>query len=355
MKKLFILFLLLAFAVSVQAAGPISFGGSGTGDMLSTNNLSDVASAAAARASLNLVIASDVQAYDADLSTYAGTTPNTNGLSLIATTYANMKNLLDVEIGTDVQAYNANLTTFAGIAPSANVQAILNSATYAAIKALLDLEIGTDVQAYTAVLSQLGALVATPSGAIISVDASGNFVVATSLSVSQIVLGGITINSATQPTVSGGLGFGGTDLKYYNTALRTVANTDETQTWTNKVLTAPRIQGYEKIASGDTTLVATDVYGTRINNYGQTTNTTITLPTCNYGMDTVFVFGTATPASYTVSVPSGYLYYSGGYSSKVSITPAVGDYFVLYSFQTGAATWQWILKNGQGTIATSNT
>lgn len=42
------------------------------------------------------------------------------------------------------QAYDADLTTYAGITPSANVQSLLGAATYAAMLELLDLEPGTD-------------------------------------------------------------------------------------------------------------------------------------------------------------------------------------------------------------------
>lgn len=49
-----------------------------------------------------------------------------------------------LQIGTDVQAYDADLTTYAGITPSANVQSILGGANYAAIRTLLDLESGVD-------------------------------------------------------------------------------------------------------------------------------------------------------------------------------------------------------------------
>lgn len=90
--------------------------GSLAGALLAANNLSDVANAATARSNLGLVI------------------------------------------GTNVQAFNANLSTYAGIAPSANVQSILAAANYAAIRTLLTLVPGTDVQAFDAFLNSIASL-----------------------------------------------------------------------------------------------------------------------------------------------------------------------------------------------------
>jgi hypothetical protein len=47
-------------------------------------------------------------------------------------------------IGSTVQAYDADLTTWAGLTPSANAQSLVTAANYAAMRALLDLEAGTD-------------------------------------------------------------------------------------------------------------------------------------------------------------------------------------------------------------------
>lgn len=64
------------------------------------------------------------------------------------------------------QAYDADLTTFAGITPSANVQSLLGAADYAAMRTLLDLEVGTDFNAYDADIADLadGSLTGTKVG-----------------------------------------------------------------------------------------------------------------------------------------------------------------------------------------------
>lgn len=58
--------------------------------------------------------------------------------------------LKSTAIGVSVQAYDADLTTYAGITPSANVQSLLSAASYAAMRTLLDLEAGTDFYSISA-------------------------------------------------------------------------------------------------------------------------------------------------------------------------------------------------------------
>jgi len=71
---------------------------SGSGYLAAANNLSDVSSTSSARTNLGLAIGTDVQAYDADL-----TTLGAGG--------SGARSFLGLAIGTDVQAYNANIAT----------------------------------------------------------------------------------------------------------------------------------------------------------------------------------------------------------------------------------------------------
>jgi hypothetical protein len=121
------------------------------------------ATPAAIRTNLSLVVGTDVQAYDADLTTWAGITPSANAQALLLLSYAAMRTNLNLVIGTDVQAYDSDLTTWAGISPSANAQALL-LLTYAAMRTNLNLVVGTDVQAYDAQLDTWSGVTPSANG-----------------------------------------------------------------------------------------------------------------------------------------------------------------------------------------------
>ena len=78
---------------------------------------------------------------------------------------AGFKAAVNLEIGVDVQAYDADLTTWAGLTPSANAQSLVTAANYASMRALLDLEAGTDFYSIPATDSAIS----TAVGALSSV------------------------------------------------------------------------------------------------------------------------------------------------------------------------------------------
>jgi hypothetical protein len=61
-----------------------------------------------------------------------------------ATNVAAAGAVMDADVGVTVQAYDADLTTWAGLTPSANAQSLVTAADYAAMRTLLDVESGVD-------------------------------------------------------------------------------------------------------------------------------------------------------------------------------------------------------------------
>jgi hypothetical protein len=166
----------------------------------------DDADEATFKATVNLEIGTDVQAYDATLTslallgtaadklayttnvdTWAETGLTAFGRSIIDDAdEATFKATVNLEIGTDVQAYDATLTSLALLGTAADKLAyttnvdtwaetgltafgrsIIDDADEATFKATVNLEIGTDVQAYDAGLADIAALAVTDGNVIV--------------------------------------------------------------------------------------------------------------------------------------------------------------------------------------------
>jgi hypothetical protein len=135
---------------------------SGAAYLASANNLSDLASAATARTNLGLAIGTNVQAYDADL-----TTLGAGG--------ASARTFLGLAIGTDVQAYDA-ATVKTNVAQTFTaLQTFAGSSSVADLKTSNILEVAT-VSA-TAATGTINYDVTTQSVLYYTTNASGNFTV----------------------------------------------------------------------------------------------------------------------------------------------------------------------------------
>jgi hypothetical protein len=167
----------------------------GDGNFIVGNGLNFVVeSGATARASLGLVIGTDVQAQNANLTDISGLSPDLNnfivgdGNNFILQTPANVRASLD--LANLYQAKDETLTALAGLDPvadkiiyttgvntfatsdlSAFGRSLINEASGATLKATLDLEVGVDLQAYSAQLDTFANLNA----------ADGNFIVGNGL------------------------------------------------------------------------------------------------------------------------------------------------------------------------------
>jgi hypothetical protein len=135
---------------------------SGSGFLSSTNNLSDVASAATS------------------LTNLGGTT--VGKAVFTAASAAAAQQAMDVEVGVDVQAYDAQLADIAGLTPTDNGVVIGNGTNFvvesgATLKTSLGLTIGTDVQAYDAdtAKTDVAQTFTAPQRGTVTTDNDGSF------------------------------------------------------------------------------------------------------------------------------------------------------------------------------------
>ena len=103
-------------------------------------------------------------------------------------------------------------------------------------------------------------------------------------------------------------------------------------------------------------LTAAECRGCVISNYGQSAENTQTLPPAAEGLHGLVVIGTAGAGAFHLKAGAGDKIYLDGTAlddgDKASLaSPAVGDNFTFFSFQTGASAYDWIVTSGsQGTL-----
>lgn len=121
-----------------------------------------LADAAALRSTAGLVIGTDVEAHDADLTTIAGLSPtNDDILQRKAGAWTNRtiaQLATDLGLATTYQPLDSDLTAIAALATTSFGRAFLALADAAAARTAIGVVIGTDVQAYDAELAAIAGL-----------------------------------------------------------------------------------------------------------------------------------------------------------------------------------------------------
>lgn len=173
--------------VNYSLAGGTLFSVAGNGTITTSssgNTLSGTNTGDQTAASLGLVIGTNVQAYDAKLTTLAGlaVTDNAviigNGTSFVVESGATLKTSLGLTIGTNIQAFSSAIAGLAAV--TQQYQGFIASDgsdgwfcySPAQTRTALSLTVGTDVQAYKAGLQSLGNIATTGADRVIYATAT---------------------------------------------------------------------------------------------------------------------------------------------------------------------------------------
>ena len=167
---------------------------------------------------------------------------------------------------------------------------------------------------------------------------------------------GAIIFGDSSPDAAGEMGYDG-DLKYYDTASRTLVSTDKTQTLTNKTLTLPAITFDESVEPATDTLTAAQLSRGMINNYGQSAAATLTMPAAAEGYTFIAIIGTQVAENWTIQrAGADNIYWDDGTIATCTYfranNQAVGSRVTCTSFQTGAGAYSWLCGANYGTWTT---
>lgn len=103
------------------------------------------------------------------------------------------------------------------------------------------------------------------------------------------------------------------------------------------------------------TLSATECSNTLISNYGQSAENTQTLCAAADKLSGIVTIATAGAGNFNLKAGASDKIYLDGVAlddgDKVTLdTPLLGDFFSFVSFKSGASSYDWIVRTGQGTL-----